>query len=142
MDWPAPISNAGAFSLPLNGHRPTSTCLAFAAAQPNLHWPAAAVIQMQDKKRRTRGMWMSFNIAVTERQLVAAGILGENVIIPEGITKSVRGFWAVNGITAFVCVLVFYGVHDQPSTRCHSRRLVLLPCQCATWGDMGDSTIH
>ena len=68
---------------------------------------------------RTRRMWMSFNIAVTQRQLVAAGILGENVIIPEGITKSVRGFWAVNGITALVCILVFYGVHDLSSTRCH-----------------------
>jgi len=38
---------------------------------------------------------------------LVGGILGENVVIPPGITKSVRGFWGVNGVTALVCVLVF-----------------------------------
>lgn len=39
-----------------------------------------------------------------------AGILGENLILPESITNNVRQFWAVNGITLIVCVLFFLGI--------------------------------
>jgi hypothetical protein len=39
-----------------------------------------------------------------------AAVLGENVIIPPGITQSTRGFWGVNGVAMLVCILVFMGI--------------------------------
>ncbi len=39
-----------------------------------------------------------------------AAVLGENVIIPPGITQSTRGFWGVNGAAALVCIIVFAGL--------------------------------
>ena len=39
-----------------------------------------------------------------------AAVLGENVIIPPGITQSTRGFWGVNGAAALVCIIVFAGI--------------------------------
>ena len=39
---------------------------------------------------------------------MCAGILGENVLIPERITKSEFGFWLTNGITLCVVFLIFF----------------------------------
>lgn len=39
-----------------------------------------------------------------------AGILGENLTLPGSITKDVRQFWEVNGITLIICVLCFLGI--------------------------------
>lgn len=36
-----------------------------------------------------------------------AGVLGENVPIPEGITKTERAFWLTNGLTMCIVVVVF-----------------------------------
>ena len=37
-----------------------------------------------------------------------AGVLGENVPIPESITKTERSFWMTNGITLCVVIMVFF----------------------------------
>ena len=42
--------------------------------------------------------------------LMLAGILGENLTLPGSITKDVRQFWEVNGITLIICVLCFLGI--------------------------------
>ncbi len=39
-----------------------------------------------------------------------AGILGENLIIPEQITGSVSQFYGVNVVAAAVCLSVFYAI--------------------------------
>eukprot|EP00890_Picochlorum_soloecismus_P000217 jgi/Picsp_1/1196/NSC_04677-R1_rna splicing protein len=39
-----------------------------------------------------------------------AGILGENLVIPQQITKSVSEFFGVNAIAAAVCLIVFYSL--------------------------------
>jgi hypothetical protein len=39
-----------------------------------------------------------------------AGILGENLIIPEAITKNLMGFISVNTITFAVCLFCFVGI--------------------------------
>lgn len=39
---------------------------------------------------------------------LVAGILGENLVIPEQITGSVSQFWGVNIVAAVVCTLIFY----------------------------------
>ena len=39
-----------------------------------------------------------------------AGILGENLILPDSITNDVRQFWEVNGITLVICLLSFLGI--------------------------------
>lgn len=39
-----------------------------------------------------------------------AGILGENLVIPEAITKNLMGFISVNTITFAVCLLCFVGI--------------------------------
>lgn len=40
---------------------------------------------------------------------LVGGVLGENVIIPPAITRTVTAFWGVNGITAVICIAVFWG---------------------------------
>lgn len=47
----------------------------------------------------------TFSIAFME---VLAGVLGENVPIPESITKTERSFWMTNGITLCVVIMVFF----------------------------------
>lgn len=37
-----------------------------------------------------------------------AGVLGENVPIPQGITKTGRAFWATNGVTMCIVIVVFF----------------------------------
>jgi len=39
-----------------------------------------------------------------------AGILGENLVIPERITGSVSQFFTVNAMAAILCMLTFYGL--------------------------------
>lgn len=39
-----------------------------------------------------------------------AGILGENLVIPDQITGSVSQFWTVNVVAGVACLLVFYAV--------------------------------
>lgn len=40
-----------------------------------------------------------------------AGILGENLVLPEIITQNLWGFIGVNGTMCFVCVSVFFGLY-------------------------------
>ena len=41
---------------------------------------------------------------------LVAGILGENLVIPEQITTSVTQFFGVNIIAGTVCLLTFYAI--------------------------------
>ena len=54
---------------------------------------------------------MGFMCSEADRKLITiAGILGENLIIPERITKDVTGFVVVNLTTLGVCLLFFTGL--------------------------------
>lgn len=37
-------------------------------------------------------------------------MLGENLKLPESITKHVGGFFVINGATLLVCILFFYAI--------------------------------
>ena len=39
-----------------------------------------------------------------------AGVLGENLKLPESITKHVGGFFFINGATLLICILFFYAI--------------------------------
>ena len=41
---------------------------------------------------------------------LVAGILGENLIIPEQITGKVSQFYTVNIVAALICMMTFYGI--------------------------------
>ncbi|KAK9835541.1 hypothetical protein WJX74_002638 [Apatococcus lobatus] len=41
---------------------------------------------------------------------LVAGVLGENLKLPESITKHVGGFFVINGATLLICILFFYAI--------------------------------
>ena len=79
--------------------------------QPYGKAPRSAATQ---KKQKNRLLKLEIIITVATFSLalynLAAGVLGENLVLPGAWTADVQGFVAINGTMLTLCVAAFFGI--------------------------------